>query len=64
LVSKLLSNDEPNADNRLAIVNENGVISKIEKISKEDLEEEVKNTINGIFKVVHEIENKQTENPK
>jgi len=56
LISKLLSNEEPNADSRLAIINENGIISKIEKINKEELEEEVKNTVNGILKLVRALD--------
>lgn len=62
LVAKVLSNEEPNAESRLAIINENAIVSKIEKINKEDLDEDTKNTVNGILKLVHVIETKQSKN--
>jgi len=59
---KLLSNEEPGSDTRLSLVNENGIISKVEKINKEEIDEEIKNTITSILKLVHTIELKNLKN--
>jgi len=45
---------------------ENGLITRIEKINKDDIDEEIKTLVNSILKLVHIIESKQSknENPK
>lgn len=39
-------------------MNEHGIVSKLEKINKEELDDELKMNLAGIFKVINTIDNK------
>ena len=58
LVSKLLSNDEPGADIRLSQLAEENIIHKLEKLNKEDQEEEIKTNLISALKLISLIDSK------